>query len=254
MSAMLEMDGVTVQYGDHTVLDGLSLAVREGEWLMLAGPNGAGKSTAIMAISGEAPYSGTIAVEGKNARQMKPMELARKVGVLSQQHQGGYDYTVREIVSLGRYAHRKGMLSGRNEENDRMIAHALNMTGMQAFRDKRMTELSGGEVQRAFLAQVFAQNPDVLILDEPANHLDLVYQKQTFELIRDWLSQGGRSVISVVHDLSLARRYGTHAVLLKEGRCVAKGVIGEVLAPDLLAQVYEMDVYGWMRELLDGWK
>ena len=108
-------------------------------------------------------------------------------------------------------------------------------------------------MQRAFLAQVFAQDPQVLLLDEPANHLDLKYQRHIFSLIRDWLQTPGRAVVSVVHDLSLARRYGTHAVLMDRGRCAARGPVGDVLTPDALGRVYGMDVYAWMREMLAQW-
>ena len=100
---------------------------------------------------------------------------------------------------------------------------------------------------------MFAQNPRVLLLDEPANHLDLGYQKHIFSLIGRWLSQPGRAVLSVVHDLSLARRYVTHAVLMDGGRCVARGTMEETLTPENLARVYGMDVGGWMRELLGQW-
>jgi iron complex transport system ATP-binding protein len=117
-----------------------------------------------------------------------------------------------------------------------------------------MLTLSGGEMQRAFLAQVFAQDPKVLILDEPANHLDLKYQQHIFSLIRQWLREPGRAVMSVVHDLSLARRYGTHAVLLDRGKCVSQGLISEVMTPENLRQVYGMDVYAWMREMLSQWQ
>ena len=127
------------------------------------------------------------------------------------------------------------------------------MTGMTALCSASVLTLSGGELQRAFLAQVFAQNPRLLILDEPANHLDLVYQKHIFSLIEQWLREPGRAVLSVVHDLSLALRYGTHAALLDGGRCVAQGKAREALAPEHLAQVYGMDVRGWMRELLGEW-
>ena len=116
-----------------------------------------------------------------------------------------------------------------------------------------MLTLSGGELQRTFLAQVFAQNPQVLILDEPANHLDLIYQKHIFSLVKDWLKEPGRAVLSVVHDLSLARRYGTHALLLHGGKCIAQGRMREVLTPENLDKVYGMDVYKWMRELLGQW-
>lgn len=100
---------------------------------------------------------------------------------------------------------------------------------------------------------MFAQNPQILILDEPANHLDLIYQKHIFLLIETWLRQPGRAVVSVVHDLSLARKYGTHAVLMHRGQCAAQGKIGDVMTAEKLQAVYEMDVYGWMREMLGQW-
>ncbi|HPV99490.1 MAG TPA: ABC transporter ATP-binding protein, partial [Oscillospiraceae bacterium] len=120
-------------------------------------------------------------------------------------------------------------------------------------RKQSVLTLSGGELQRTFLAQIFAQNPRLLILDEPTNHLDLVYQQQVFDLIRDWIHEGPRAVMSVVHDLSLARTYGTDALLMDQGRAAAYGSIDEVLSPDNLRSVYSMDVYGWMRKMLSQW-
>ena len=130
---------------------------------------------------------------------------------------------------------------------------ALELTGLTELRRASVLTLSGGELQRTFLAQVFAQNPQILILDEPANHLDLIYQKHIFSLIETWLRQPGRAVVSVVHDLSLARKYGTHAVLMHRGQCAAQGKIGDVMTAEKLQAVYEMDVYGWMREMLGQW-
>ena len=109
-------------------------------------------------------------------------------------------------------------------------------------------------MQRVFLAQVFAQNPQVLILDEPANHLDMKYQQHIFTLIQKWLKEPGRAVLSVVHDLSLARRYGSHAVLMDHGRSISQGRIGEVMTPENLQRVYGMNVYAWMREMLSQWQ
>ena len=117
-----------------------------------------------------------------------------------------------------------------------------------------MLTLSGGETQRVFLAQVFAQNPKVLILDEPANHLDLKYQQQLFSLLADWLKTPGRAVLSVVHDLSLARRYGTRVLLMDRGKNVAQGSPREVMTPQTLQKVYGMDVAAWMRDLLSPWQ
>lgn len=251
---MLKASHITVRYGEHTVVDDLSFEVHEGQWLMLAGPNGAGKSTLIKAISQGVPYTGTIDLEGRNIRQYKAAQLARRVGVLAQRNSVGYAYSVEEVVSLGRYAYTSSFLSTRDDGGKDHVEKALELTGLQELRHTSVLTLSGGELQRTFLAQVFAQNPQLLILDEPANHLDLVYQKHIFTLISQWLKQPGRAVLSVVHDLSLAKRWGTHAVLLNHGRCAAQGEISTVLTPDNLRRVYDMDVYAWMREMLEQWQ
>ena len=250
---MLNVQNITVRYGEHTVVDDLSFILREGQWLMLVGPNGAGKSTLIETISQGVPYTGSIELEGKDIRRYKPAQLARRIGVLAQKNSVGYGYTVEEVVGLGRYAYTTSFLSTRDDGKDQ-VERALSLTGLTDFRHASVLTLSGGELQRTFLAQVFAQNPQILILDEPANHLDLIYQKHIFSLISEWLKTPGRAVLSVVHDLSLARRYGTHAVLMNRGKCAAQGEINAVLTPDNLRSVYDMDVYAWMHEMLEQWQ
>ena len=250
---MLTAEQVTVRYGGMVAVDKLSFALEEGQWLMLVGPNGAGKSTLLNAIARGVPYDGTIRLEGQDIRGFRPAQWARAAGMLTQQHHVGYAYTVEEIVRLGRYAHARGFLSHRDDEGEERIGQALKLTGMEELRYANIMTLSGGELQRAFLAQAFAQEPRLLMLDEPANHLDIKYQQHTFSLIDAWRRQPGRAVISVVHDLSLAKRYGTHAILLHRGQCVAQGEIRDVLTPDHLRDVYGMDVHAWMRELLGQW-
>jgi len=249
---MLQAEHVTVRYGEKTAAEDVSFRLEEGMWLMLAGPNGAGKTTLLKAAAGAVPYAGRILWEGKDLRTLKTRVAARNIGVLSQQHGAAYAFTAEEAVELGRYAHRKGLLGGDPEGQARVEA-ALEMTGLTALRRKPLTTLSGGEMQRVFLAQVFAQDPRALLLDEPANHLDLRYQEQIFGLIREWVQAPGRAVISVVHDLTLARKYGTHALLMSEGRCTAQGEIREAMTEENLRQAYGMDVYGWMREALALW-
>ena len=251
---MLKGNHITVRYGEHTIVDDLSFTLQEGQWLMLVGPNGAGKSTLIETISMGVPYMGSIELEGQDIRRYKPAQLARKIGVLSQKNSVGYGYSVEEVVGLGRYAYTSNFLSNRDDDGKDQVDRALELTGLTELRKSSVLTLSGGELQRTFLAQVFAQNPQVLILDEPANHLDLVYQKHIFSLIAEWLKEPGRAVLSVVHDLSLARRYGTHAVLMNHGKCVTQGEINDVLTPENLRSVYDMDVYGWMHEMLEQWK
>ena len=251
---MLKANHITVRYGDHTVVSDLSFDLQEGQWLMLAGPNGAGKSTLIETIAQGVPYAGSITLEGKDIRRYRAAQLARKIGVLSQKNSVGYGYTVEEVVGLGRYAYTSSFLSPRDDAGKNQVEKALALTGLTELRHDSELTLSGGELQRTFLAQVFAQDPQILILDEPANHLDLVYQKHIFSLIEQWLKEPGRAVLSVVHDLSLAKRYGTHAVLINRGKCTAQGEIDQVLTPENLRAVYDMDVYAWMNDMLQQWQ
>lgn len=252
--SMLEVENLTVGYGDFTAVDQVSFSVEPGQWLMIVGPNGAGKSTIINAISQGTPYRGTILFEGRDVRRSKPRELAKNIGVLLQNHYVGYDFTVEEVIRLGRYAYAPSLFSrGRDVEAEK-IQLAIEKTGMGPFLKQSVLTLSGGELQRTFLAQLFAQDPKLLLLDEPTNHLDLIYQKQTFALIQEWIHDTGRAVVSVVHDLSLARAYGTHALLMEHGKVVACGETDRIMTPQLLNSVYSMDVYQWMREMYAQWE
>ena len=250
---MLKVENLTVTYGDLTILDGVSFDLAPGEWLMIVGPNGAGKSTLINAITGGVPAKGSVFFEGRNARTMKAHELARGIGVLAQNHFVGYAFSVEEVVRLGRYAYAPTIFS-RHSGEEQAVRAALEQTGLYELRHQSVLTLSGGELQRTFLAQTFCQDPRLLLLDEPTNHLDLVYQKQVFELIQKWLKQEGRAVISVVHDLSLAQAYGTRALLLDHGRVMADGPMEKVFSDEVLNRVYGMDVRAWMIRMLAQWK
>ena len=251
--AMLKVENLSVAYGDLTILNNVSFDLSPGEWLMIVGPNGAGKSTLINGIIGSAPAVGSVWFEGRNVRSMKPYELARNIGVLSQNHFMGYAFTVEEVVRLGRYAYAPTIFSPHGGEEEAVRA-ALEQTGLYEQRRQSVLTLSGGELQRTFLAQIFCQDPRLLLLDEPTNHLDLVYQKQVFELIKSWRRDKDRAVISVVHDLSLARAYGTRALLLDRGQVVADGTMEEVFSDEVLNRVYHMDVRDWMMRMLAQWK
>ena len=252
--SLLDVKNLTVRYGEKTIVNGVHFSLNEGEWLMIVGPNGAGKSTIINTISQAAPYSGEVRVLEKDVKRYRPQELAKLVGVLAQTHTMGYGFTVGSVVRLGRYAYSPGFFSSEHTEDESAVTRALALTGLTQIADQNVLTLSGGELQRTFLAQIFAQNPRVLLLDEPTNHLDLVYQKQVFELIREWLKTPGRAVASVVHDLSLARAYGSHALLLDSGKTRAYGAIADVFSPEQLNASYDMDVSAWMRGLLSQWQ
>lgn len=251
---LLDVNHLTVKYGNLTVVNDISFSLEEGQWLMLVGPNGAGKSTIVNAISQGVSYHGEISYSRKNIKKYKPNVLARHIGILSQNHSVGYSFTVGEIVRLGRYAHKQGFFSSGREEDEELVQQAMEMTGIAELEQQSVLTLSGGELQRTFLAQLFAQNPHVLILDEPTNHLDLIYQKQIFALVQEWLKTSGRAVISVVHDLSLAKAYGTHALLMNKANTVAYGSVQEVFSPEYLNRAYNMDVQSWMTHMLQQWQ
>jgi len=298
--SLLDVRNLTVTYEDLRVVDDVSFCVEEGEVLMIVGPNGAGKSTLVNAIMQGAPYSGEVRFDGVDVRAFKPAERARKIGMLMQNHQVGYAFTVEEVVSLGRYAHTRGLFvsparvttsparvttsparvttspacvttspthvttslarsparglfASHTDENAEQIAKAISRCGLESMLNQSVLTLSGGELQRTFLAQVFAQNPQLLILDEPTNHLDLVYQKRILELIDTWLKTSGKAVLAVVHDLSLARAFASRVMLMNKGRIIALDKPEVALSNDRLQEVYGMDVREWMQGLLSYW-
>ena len=251
---MLTVSDLSVNRGGRDILCGVDFTLLEGQWLMVVGPNGAGKTTLVNAIAQGLAHTGAVLFEGRELSEENPRKRARKVGVLLQSNPVGFSFTVEEVVRLGRYAYGHKIFNTLSAEDEEKIEQALHACGLQEKRGQSVLTLSGGELQRTFLAQLFAQDPQVLLLDEPSSHLDLVYQKQLFELIGSWLKQPKRAVLSVVHDLSLARAYGTDALMLSEGRCVASGAVEQVLAAGNLNEVYSMDVFAWMQKMLAQWR
>ncbi|MBR4395262.1 MAG: ABC transporter ATP-binding protein [Eubacteriaceae bacterium] len=252
---MLEVNDLTVRANGLPLVSDVNFTVSDNEWLMIVGPNGAGKSTIVRAISKATEYEGTILINGRDITRIKAGQMARHIGVLNQYHNVSYAFTVYELIRLGRYSYEGHFLSAqKDEDEEKAIMEAIRLTGMENLMDHSLLTLSGGELQRAFLAQLFAQDPEMLILDEPTNHLDLIYQKQIFEIIEEWVSKPGRSVVSVVHDLNLAKAYGSRTMLIDKGRVVSLGTTEEVLTSQRLSEVYNMDVYSWMHKMLSQWE
>lgn len=250
---MLQVKELSVKFGDYTLLSNVSFSLEKGCWLMVAGPNGAGKSTLIHALAGTIPYKGDIHFLGKPQKSLTPRKQAKIVGVLSQHHSVNYSFTVEEVVRLGRYCHTPKLSFSANNQDDRKVVEALKMTDIWELRHHSVLRLSGGELQRVFLAQVFAQEPSILLLDEPTNHLDIGYQSKLFPLIQQWLEQGERAVLSVVHDLGLARCFGNQALLLNNGQILACGKKEQVFSSKHLEQAYGIPVEKWMQKIYEPW-
>ena len=215
---MLEVSRLSVQFGQKKIVDGLSFTVEEGQWLMIVGPNGAGKSTALNAVTQGVPYTGRVLFAGQDVAKMKPALRAQAIGVLAQNHFVGYGFTVEEVVRLGRFAYAGGLF-GRSQTEDReKVEQALTLAGLQDKRRQSVLTLSGGELQRTFLAQVLAQDPKLLLLDEPTNHLDL----HSVEALERALAAYPGALLLVSHDRAFLAAC-THAVWeVRDGRVTVR--------------------------------
>lgn len=250
---MFEVKDLSIYYGSKQIVENINFEVKPRDWFMVLGPNGVGKSSIVNAISGSLSYEGVIEFRGQDINQMRPKIKAQNIGILTQHHSVAYHYSVEEVISLGRYAYRQSMFSSLTLEDEEKIEEAIQVTGLSRYRYDSILSLSGGEQQRVYLAQVIAQNPNVLILDEPANHLDLAYQEQIFQTIHDWLQEGDRCVISIIHDLSVAKYYGNRGILLYDSQTVSQGEIDNVLESQYLEQAYKIDVKSIMNERYNLW-
>ncbi len=242
----IRVEDLTFAYKGRPILAEITLAVKAGEFFALIGPNGSGKTTLLRAISGVIPMdTGTVYldfVDGQShpVSQLAPKELARSLAALEQEVHVAFDFTVRETVSLGRLPHSR-KLKPLAEEDRRVVEEAMERVGVAQFADRSIHSLSSGERQRVFLAMALAQEPKVLLLDEPTAHLDLKYQIEIMELIRG-LSKRGLTVICALHDLNLAARYADRVGVLSQGRLVACGPPDEVFTLERIREIWHIEI------------
>ncbi len=229
---------VTVDYGRKKVLTGLTLDVPKGKILTLIGQNGCGKSTLLKIIPrAVTPGAGFCTLDDKPLRAYKSRILARRIAYLAQVHTSPPDIDVRTLVSYGRYPYRKAGRGLTKEDGD-IIARVLRMTGLEELSDQPLATLSGGERQRAWIAMTVAQEPEILVLDEPTTYLDIGYQIEVLELVRNLNRTLGITILMVLHDLNLAARYSDTLAALKDGRVYTSGTPYEVLTADNLRTLF----------------
>lgn len=241
---MLEMNNVAGGYvaGEYIVKN-IHFHVKKGEFFGILGPNGSGKTTLLKMMSGLLPVqTGDIFIKGTSISSYSPKELAKYVAVLPQMTPEGFSYTVKEAVSLGRYAHQKGLFRHWTEEDEMIVQQVMKQTGVQSFQNELLHERSGGEKQRVFLAQALAQEPEILLLDEPTNHLDLSYQKELLDVLKKWTKKRHLTIISIFHDLNLASLYCDRLLLLHKGKVEVVSGPGEVLKEERVQTVYDTSI------------
>jgi iron complex transport system ATP-binding protein len=227
--------GVGVRYDGRVALEGVELDVPAGEWAALVGPNGAGKSSLLRALAGTVPSSGTVAVGGRSRREMSRRRWARLVASVVQHPVLPAGLTAAEYVLLGRTPHL-GYLAAEGRGDVAAALAALERLDAGALASRPLGSLSGGERQRVVLARALAQDPEVLLLDEPTASLDIGHQQQVLDLVEGLRRERGIAVVAALHDLTLAAQYAGRLVLLDRGRVAAEGTAVEVLTPEGLAR------------------
>ena len=230
----LQVDHVSWSVDGRPILRDVSLAVDPGSITGLIGPNGSGKSTLLRCIyRALKPDSGNITLDGNDLIRMDSRETARRVAVVLQEYPSDFQFTVGEIVSMGRNPH-KGMFDRDTSADRGIIRDALARVGLAGFSHRNFNTLSGGEKQRVIIARTLAQQASFLVLDEPTNHLDIRYQLETMELVREL----GLTTLAALHDLNIAADYCDLIHVIDSGRIVASGRPPEVLQPDIIAEVF----------------
>ena len=243
----IRLRGLTLGYGPASappIVEDLDLDVPAGRVTATIGANGCGKSTLLRGLTRQlAPRAGSIEVLGRDAARVSARDYARTVALLPQHPVAPEGMTVAQLVARGRHPHR-GLLGGRAAGDDAAIASALERTDLVELADREAGTLSGGQRQRAWLALVLAQQTPVVLLDEPTSYLDLSHQVEVLDLVRalpDPRGGGRATVVAVLHELNLAARSADHIVAMAAGRVVAQGTPGEVIVPEVLAEVFGLD-------------
>jgi iron complex transport system ATP-binding protein len=238
---MIELRDVSVTLGPNRVIGSLSASVASGEWVALLGPNGAGKTTLIRAIAGLVRYSGSIHVEGRSISESSRRDVAKLIALVPQKPETPPELTVAEYVLLGRTPHIAYLAT--ESRADRLAAEgAIARLSLQKFVERPLGSLSGGELQRAVLARALAQEAPVLLLDEPTSALDLGRQQQALELVDELRNDEQLTVVSAMHDVSLAGQYADRLLLLDAGDVVAEGSAVDVLSEERISALYGANV------------
>ncbi len=238
---MITVEGVSVRYGPKAAVDDVSLHVEPGDWLALVGPNGAGKSTLLACLAHLVRHAGTVRLGARHVQRLSRRELAQTVAYVPQRPVFPPDMTVADYVLLGRTPHI-GYLRAETLQDRRISADLLHRVQLASFAQRRLSTLSGGELQRLVLARALAQEAPVLLLDEPTSALDLGRRVDALELVDALRRERRLTVVSVIHDLTLAGQFADVLALMDNGRVIAHGAPKEVLREDVLAPLFGVGV------------
>ncbi|WP_167041545.1 ABC transporter ATP-binding protein [Salinibacterium sp. ZJ454] len=237
----LRAENLGLAYDGRPVIQGLDLTVPDGQVTVIVGANACGKSTLLRGISRLLkPASGRVTLDGRDIHAQTAKDVARTIGILPQSPTAPEGITVADLVGRGRYPHQ-GWFRQWTSTDDAQVTEALRATDTAQLASRRIEELSGGQRQRVWIAMVLAQDPDILLLDEPTTFLDVTHQIEVLDLLTDLNRSRGTTVVMVLHDLNLAARYADHIVVMAAGRIIASGPPAEVISAELVQNAFALE-------------
>ncbi len=237
----LKAEKICVTIGEKKILQDVSYKFSSGKRTAIIGPNGAGKSTLlkVLCLLNE-KFSGVVTLDGKNIREIGRKNLSKVMAILPQERDAPHDTTVRQLISFGRFPHRK-FFGGTSQEDEAAIKNALELTKLTDFENRQVNSLSGGERQRAWLAMTLAQRPKILLLDEPTTYLDIAHQLEVMDIIADVNKKFSTTIIMVLHDINHARLYTDDLLIIKDKKIFAAGEPKKILSAQILAKVFNVE-------------
>jgi iron complex transport system ATP-binding protein len=243
MDAIIKVRDVTFAYGDDVVVDGVSFGILPGEFISVIGPNGAGKSTLLRLLYGYlSPSKGTIHLYNTPMNQLRKRDVARKIAVVSPMPRFHFTVSALQLVLMGRSPHM-GILAFEGKEDFEIAGEAMTLTKVQDFKNRDVFSLSGGEFQRVLIARALAQQPQIMLLDEPTSYLDIKHQMNICQLLKRMNEQKRITIISVFHDINLAAHFSDRIIVMKEGRIFRYGTPEDVVTGETLESVYGCPVF-----------
>jgi len=239
----LKLEKFYTGYANNFIIKSINLSLKNGEWLGVIGPNGSGKSTLIKGICRILkPFQGNIYLKEKEISRYTNKLISQTIAFLPQQYNANIQITVKELVALGRSPYKSFWEFDLNKNDNEKINEALNLVDIYDFKDTLITQISGGQRQRAYLALALAQDPEILILDEPTTALDLKYQIKFLEIIKMLKEKKGVSIITILHDLNLSARYAEKILALKNGESAGYGTCNEIISEKKIKDIFDVNV------------